>query len=207
MRDGGVVLGIDLATTYGWALGAPGQPQETGHGRFAAAAGNEGAVAFSCLRWANDFFVLNKPAVAFVEEPLLIQNRGPNRRPENPATLKRLWGLSVVVQAVAYGRGLYDVRTVHADAVRRHFIGLKRGIPGDKAKALVQERCTQLGWAWATADEADALAVWAYGCEQVRPGSGHAFVPSLFAAPRARAPQVRLTAKQAAELLFTKGRR
>jgi hypothetical protein len=112
---------------------------------------------------------------------------------------------------VCHSHGVYDIRTATADQARRHFIGTN-SMKGDKAKKLVQAQCEHLGWSYATADEADALALWSYGCELLRPGSGFAYQPMLevgapTAAPKLRKlPQARMTAKEANELLFKRGK-
>lgn len=207
MKDGFTVMGLDVATAYGFAMGKPGEGPLLGHGQFRVAEAVDEAVYFSAFKWANEFFTVHRPSALFVEEPILIVNRGPNRRPENGKTLQRLWTLSGVVRMVAHARSIHRIHTVTADAVRRHFIGMKKALNGDVAKRLVQERCTELGLPWKTADEADAIALWSLGCEAIQPGSGYAYERRLIPVlPKQIKPQERMTAKEAHALLFQKGK-
>ncbi len=80
----------------------------------------------------------------------------------NINTTTLLYGLPAVVGAVAFLRGIYDIRKADTSAVRQHFIGKnpKRAI----AKRLVMKQCEHMGWDVTDDNEADALATWSFMC-------------------------------------------
>jgi hypothetical protein len=83
----------------------------------------------------------------------------------NTTTL--LYGLPAIIGAVAYLRGIYDIRKAETKDVRNHFIGSnpKRA----KAKPLVMRQCRTMGWDVSDDNEADALATWHYMCALIDP--------------------------------------
>lgn len=208
MRDGGTVLALDLAAFYGLAEGAPGSVPMARSGRFAPAGAAHAAVGGEAIKWFNAHLSLHTPAAIFIERPHLGTLK---RGTTSFDVVYRLLGLAYTFQSVAYLRGVYDCRLVKVEDIRHHFIG-HGNLKGDRAKALVQRRCQDLGWAFRNPDEADALALWAYGCEQLKPGSGHAMQPGFnFAAavalqerPSRPRKQETMSAREAAETLFKK---
>ena len=212
MREGGIVLALDLATAFGWAEGAPGETPRVGSGRFASGGSSHAAVGAGALQWFADRLAIPpKPAVVFVERIGLHSIAGGKSSFD---VVYRLLGLAFMLETIAYRRGVYDVRFAKAEDVRLHFVGTKNA-KGDAGKLLTQRRCDALGWTWRNPDEADALALWDYGVEQVAPGAGHEAPAGLFkasAAPKVRKPRNariipgdKISAKQARELgLFDK---
>lgn len=164
----GTVLAIDLATAFGWAEGAPGEKPISGSERFAPPGSSDGAVGAAAIKWAADRFAVSRPRTIFIERPGLYSVA---KGKSSVQVIQRLLGLCFLVQAVAYRRGIYDVRYARADEVRKHFLG-SRKMSGEAAKRSVSARCKALGWEHRDYDESDALALWSYGCDQIRPGSG-----------------------------------
>lgn len=167
MRPGATLLALDLATEFGWAEGPIGGTPRSGTERFAPKGASRQAVFAEAIRWAADRFALSKPKVVFIEVPDLYSiAKGRSSR----EVIRILLGLPAIIEGVAYRRGIYDVRTASASDVRQLFLG-RRNLPGEQAKRLTRERCRLLGWDFSDHNAADALAVWAYGCEVVQPGS------------------------------------
>lgn len=166
----GTILAIDLATAFGWAEGVPGKKPLSGSERFAPPGASDGAIGAAALKWAADRFAVSRPKTIFIERPGLY---GVAKGKSSVQVIQRLLGLCFLVQSVAYRRGIYDVRYARADEVRLHFLG-SRKLSGDAAKKSVSARCKALGWEHQDYDESDALALWSFGCEQIRPGSGAA---------------------------------
>lgn len=54
------------------------------------------------------------------------------------------------------------VKCVAVSTVRKHFIGIGN-LTSAKAKAAVQDRCTQLRWPFEDDNQSDANAVWSWG--------------------------------------------
>jgi hypothetical protein len=72
----------------------------------------------------------------------------------NTSTL--LFGLPAIMGAVAYLKGIYDVRKARTTDVRHHFIGCNP--KGKDGKKLVMRQCRAMGWTVEDDNEADALA-------------------------------------------------
>lgn len=208
MIEGGKILFLDLATSYGWAEGSPGGSPVAGSGRFTAAGASHAKVGAEALVWFADRLALEAPAVVFIERPGL---HSVAQGKSSFDVIYRLLGLAFLFGAVAHRRGVYDVRFVKAEEVRLHFLGSK-SLKGDVAKRRTEDRCRDLGWAFKNNDESDALAGWDYACEQIRRGSGHPAAAGLFAsdaAPKVRRPKAaaeRISAAAARDL-FRKGGR
>ena len=198
MREGGTVLALDLAMAFGWAEGTPGETPLVGSGRFAPAGSGHAAIGAEALAWFADRLAVSRPALVVIERPGLHSVAAGKSSFD---VIYRLLGLAFLFEAVAYRRGVYNVKFAKAEDVRLHFVGTKSA-RGDAGKRLVQRRCDALGWNWRNPDEADALALFAYGCELVAPGSGHKAAPGLFnasAAPAARKPRQALPSKISAK--------
>jgi hypothetical protein len=159
-------MALDLASTSGWACGELGGVPAHGSIRFASAGASHEAIFAGAFKWMNDFCLgLNtKPGLVVWEAPLATSfSRGTTT--SNTTTL--LYGLPAIIGAVAYLRGIYDIRKAETRDVRNHFIGSnpKRA----KAKPLVIRQCRAMGWNVADDNEADALATWHYMCNLIDP--------------------------------------
>lgn len=158
------ILALDLASVSGWACGEPGGVPAHGSVRFASAGASHEAIFADAIRWINSKITDYEPTTVVWEAPMATSfNRG--RTTINTTTI--LYGLPAVIGAVAYLRGIYDIRKAEARDVRNHFIGSnpKRA----KAKPMVIRQCVAQGWSVADDNEADALAVWSYTCALIEP--------------------------------------
>lgn len=176
MQPGGLVFAIDMATTFGFAAArVPERGQSVGvmrygSARFGKPGFRDGAVGREALNWCADQWSLERPSCVVVEEPNLYMSKS---RPTNKQTLRRLWGLSFLAETIADCKGVPKFITATAEEARKTFLGIKGG-RGDDAKRLVYERCLAMGWIDPNAprdlDATDAMALWVYACEQLRPG-------------------------------------
>jgi hypothetical protein len=164
MADMPVIMALDLASVSGWCCGKPGESPAHGSIRFAHAGASHEAVFAAAARWMGDNITFYAPGLIVWESPLPTSF---SRGKSNTNTTTLLYGLPAVIGAVAYLKGIYDIRKAETRAVRQHFIGCnpKRA----KAKPMVMRQCRANGWDVADDNEADALAVWSYMCALIEP--------------------------------------
>lgn len=157
------VLALDLASVSGWACGEPGGEPAHGSHRFAAKGASHEAIFANAMAWIETKIVFHRPKLIVWEAPLAGFKGG--RTTVDVTTI--LFGLPAIVGAIAYQRGVYDIRKANTSDVRNHFIGCnpKRA----RAKALVIQQCRTMGWPVEDDNEADALATWSYMCALLNP--------------------------------------
>lgn len=158
------ILALDLASVTGWALGIPGEQPRHGSHRFASVGASHEAIFAGAANWMGGMITKFVPGLVIWEAPMPTSfNRG--RTTSDVTTV--LYGLPAVIGAVAYMRGIYDIRKANTKDVRLHFIGCnpKRA----KAKPLVKHQCRVMGWEVKDDNEADALAVWSFMCSILEP--------------------------------------
>ncbi len=153
------ILALDLASVSGWACGEPGGTPDHGSVRFAKAGASHEAIFAGALQWMSAICAERQPGIVVWEAPMSTSFK---RGKTNINTTTLLYGLPAVIGAVAYLRGIFDVRKADTRDVRNHFIhqNPKRAI----AKRLVMKQCEHLGWDVADDNEADALATWSFTC-------------------------------------------
>jgi hypothetical protein len=160
----GRVLALDLATTTGWAHGAPGSIPQFGHLRFSKP-GSSRAVTYRGFRnwldekWGGrddipDVIVYESPAV-----PSIMAGK------TNIETIKVLVGLAEHLEEWAHGKT--DLREARVADVRVHFVG--SNMKSAFAKQKTYEQCRMLGWEVENFDQADACALWDYQCAWLNP--------------------------------------
>ena len=157
----GRVLALDLATTTGWAYGAPGSIPKFGHLRFAKPGASRAETYRAFRGWLNakwakapDMIVYESPAV-----PSIMAGK------TNIDTIKLLVGLAEHLEEWAYQR--IELREARVADVRVHFIG--QNMKSAFAKAKTFEQCHVLGWKVENNDEADACALWDFQCAWLNP--------------------------------------
>lgn len=165
------ILALDLASQTGWAYGRPGSEPQHGTIRFASVGATHEAIFCAALDWAYDKCEdiedegIDANTVIIVWESPLQTSFKLGRTTNNTTTV--LYGLPAVIGAVAYSRGIYDIRKADTRDVRMHFLGCspKRV----KAKPMVKAQCRAMGWKVSDDNEADALATWHYMCSLIEP--------------------------------------
>jgi hypothetical protein len=160
----GRVLALDLATTTGWAFGAPGSIPRFGHLRFTAL-GSPRAETYRAFRnwlkklWQSpntrpDLIVYESPAV-----PSIMAGK------TNINTIKLLTGLAEHLEEWCHHK--VELREATVSSVRVHFIG--QNMKSALAKEATIRQCHTLGWEVETHDEADACALWDFQCAYLNP--------------------------------------
>ena len=160
----GRVLALDLATTTGWAYGAPGSIPRCGHLRFAAKGASRALIYRNFRNWLEekwnvrdeqpDFIAYESPAV-----PSIMAGR------TNIETIRLLMGLAENLEEWCLGK--VELRESRVSDVRVHFIG--SNMKSALAKQKTFEQCQMLGWNPQDFDESDACALWDFQCAWLNP--------------------------------------
>ena len=158
------IMALDLASTSGWAVGLPGQTPLSGSVRFASPGASHEAIFAKAAQWMNGALVAHAPGMIVWEAPLPASFR---RGTSNTNTTTLLFGLPAIVGAVAYLKGIYDLRKASTRDVRQHFIG--QNPKGALGKKLVMRQCRAMGWNPIDDNESDALATWHFMCALIEP--------------------------------------
>lgn len=149
---------FDLARNTGWCHGdAHDDVPEFGSMRFGSEGCSHQAVFGHALDWFADLWSWLRPGRIIYEAPL-VWRRGKSRAGNDEIA----YGLPAVLMASAHRVGIYDIRKAETRDVRLHFIDSnpKR----DVAKAATMRQCRTLGWKVKDDNQADACALWSYGC-------------------------------------------
>jgi hypothetical protein len=166
-----LILALDLATTTGFALGAPGEIPSCGVVSFGDADSSSDAVFANALKWFSEFLKAEpRPAQIILEAMLPPQAL---KGETNRAARDRLAGLHGIIRGVAHLRGVYDVGQVSVLSVRGHFLGNQRKM----SKQMVFDKCKMLGWPVTDLNTSDACATWHYACALIRPETALAVTP------------------------------
>lgn len=146
-----MILALDLATRFGWAVGAPcSRPLS-------------GAVHLDGTRPGQRFLQLARRVQTLIDEhavtEVVIEDAFIGARLSAAGTL---YGYRAVAMVAAENRGL-PVTPVPPSRWRKGFLGAGGGKRGALKAATIQQ-CRAHGWAPRTEDEADALGLWSYWC-------------------------------------------
>lgn len=177
-----MILALDTATVTGWAAGRVGSAPAWGSQDFSDKAGS-GAVLGKFRYWLNQRCHEFSPKLIVFEAPYVPINRQPKfvragegfaagrggPPPMNPLTLRRLLGLTGIVEATAYELGI-ECREATAGEITKFFTGRMRHGGRDAKKAATITMCRAYGWDVADNDDAaDALALWCMAEAQLDP--------------------------------------
>lgn len=171
-----IVLGLDLATTTGFARGAPGAEPDYGSQRFGRDGASHDAIFGHALDWLiEQTQAPSRPDVIVIEAPIPMHAK---LGATNADALTILHGLVAITRAVAFMRSIYDVRTRTVGEVRKYFIGPGGArTKGKEAKRLIMRKCRLLRWEPKNDNEGDALALWSYECALIDPTTGVKVTP------------------------------
>ena len=166
----GRILALDLASSTGYAVGAPGDVPLNGSIKFE---GQSMAARFvGCREFVLMMCAKYTPKIVIFESPMAPSFM---RGHTTTNTARVLLGLIAVVEATLYGKG-YDVREASVSEVRQFFLGTNLYKSRD-AKRATFDRCVELGWKPHDLDAADSLALWAYQVGIVSPADGMKLLP------------------------------
>lgn len=151
-----VVIGMDVATATGIAVGEPGAAPVCWT-EVLGKRGSSHAERFGRLnRVTSDLIARYNPVLIAIERPIMVPKR------DNLAKLELLYGLVGCIRGVASNRGVATM-IVNIDKVDRYFLGMSKLKSADRKRAIMT-RCLQLGYKPDGQDSADACAVWSYAC-------------------------------------------
>lgn len=117
---------------------------------------------------------LDRPDWIYCEAPMIagqLQER-------SPKTAQTLMGLAFMAGVVASLSSI-PFRPVNVQTVRVAFLGHGRFPQKDEGKRRAMAMSKMLGWEPKNFDEADALAVWFYGCVRVAPNRAVVITPMM----------------------------
>lgn len=152
----GMYIGLDLAYNTGVAIGRPGERPALSTLNLRIRKQREGEVFYNSLCELRNTFEEFEPVEVFVEAPIH------GKKADKIATREFLIGLRAIAYAAAFSSGS-GVCQFQVSTIRKHFIGIGN-LPRAEAKRAVMVRCKQLGWIADDDNQADAAAVWDYGC-------------------------------------------
>lgn len=146
-------LALDIASTTGWAFGAPGETPQHGTFTCPSTGDNLGRFAYSYAQWLTAKLRELQPKEIVFEAPIL-----PSAT--NITTLKKLYGLCVVTELVALSEGV-PCTEITAGQWRKSFLGMHypKGGTRDDLKRAVIAACRHMGWEPNNTDDADALGI------------------------------------------------
>jgi len=163
-----LILGLDIASVTGWAVGLPGSKPLSGYIKLAGDIGPKMHQLHDAL---HGLVRQHDPTWIVFEQPI---HEIPKRRDKfgnsvgkgSPATLRMSLALCGVAEMVASEANI-PVAEVFMGTWRKHFIGAAQSPKGQTSmwlKNLAVQRCKQLGWGELTHDAAEACGVWDYAC-------------------------------------------
>lgn len=142
------ILALDLATTTGWACGAPEADPRFGTLRLPSTGDEIGRFLAIFEDWLLDFLTVETPALVVFEAPILTRGN------TSPVVARKLMGLANATETVCYRR---ETRCEQANlmTVKKAFAGHGRA---EKHEMVAAARAR--GWEVRNDNEADATAVW-----------------------------------------------
>lgn len=154
------ILACDIATTTGLADGEPGQVPKLSTVRFGADGDPHLKICSRALGWIAERLTDDPPDVVCIETPMPLGAAISGK--SNAKSIVRLNSLYGIVGAAAILKSI-PVIEVDVKLARQVFIG-HRDLERGEAKRRAKGMCRMLGWPCANVDEADAAAIWHYGC-------------------------------------------
>jgi crossover junction endodeoxyribonuclease RuvC len=153
-----VIFALDLATQFGFCVGAMGGKLVSGSIRCAPKGSGSGAVFGGYMKSLTDLIKVHQPRVVAYEAPFAPSVM---RGHTSFNTTRVLLGLPAITEAVCDRMGIWSVYEAKVQDVRQHFIGQSR-LQREDAKRAVIARCKMLGLEPKDDNEADAIALHDY---------------------------------------------
>ncbi|MBT9385497.1 hypothetical protein KM176_16605 [Pseudooceanicola sp. CBS1P-1] len=159
-------MAFDIATSTGVAFGLAGKTPRATTIDLGKRGKSEAARFAKAMQVTRHLLEKYEPDHVFYEAAI-----------GGPKASAFLIGLAACVTGTVADMGI-PVREARIQSVRKHFLGkhlVAKDFPGldaraarDAIKQRVIGRCNQLGWRPRSDDEADALAIWDFGCATLR---------------------------------------
>ena len=163
------ILGLDLATQLGWAVGTLADGPEWGTHKLPLTGENIGEFLAAYDDWLIPMLEKYEPDLVVVEKPINIT-----------CTIWTRLKLNGLVSHTEYRCHKISIDCAWVDNLKwkQHFVGWRFG---KKATPYpVFAACKYRGWIAHTTDEADALGIWDYSVCVFNPGKAYQSTP-LFA--------------------------
>lgn len=150
----GGVLALDVASCSGWAYGSAGEVPRHGTYRTPSTGDDLGRFAYSFAQWLQSKIRELQPKEIVFEAPIL-------PRQTNITTLRKLYGLAVVVELIALSEGV-ACSEITAGQWRKSFLGClyPKGGTRDELKRATIAACRHMTWEPHDDNDADALGIW-----------------------------------------------
>ena len=159
------VLALDQSKTCtGWALWAPGDDRAaSGHFALGSEYTPRSRVFCRLHEELTGLQTVNGAIDALFYEQPLIMSEG-----SSAETLTLLWGIAAHIESWGEAMGCRIIRATHAATWRRHFIGKMPRAKTAELKDRALERCRQLGFRPKKHDEAEAIGILDFACDDLR---------------------------------------
>lgn len=144
-----MILALDLSTHTGWAAGPLGGRPSFGTHHLPKTGDDIGRMLVAYEDWLRAMVADVRPTHVFFEAPILSQRT---------MTARKLMGLASETERLCHRLGL-PVREVNLMTVKKRFTG-----SGRAEKARMIEEARRRGWDVKDDNQADALAIWDFGC-------------------------------------------
>jgi hypothetical protein len=169
------VLGVDAATTTGLCRGKPGDKPKLWTKHFGVDGDPHLKICSKALGWIATLLTDDPPDVLCIEKPMPIGAAIHGK--SNARSIVRLNTLYGIIGGAAI---LKDIRIIEVDVqqARAVFIGDGK-LKGPEAKRRAKGMCRVLGWPCDNVDEADAAAIWHFGCSVVAPRAAVIIHPGM----------------------------
>ena len=149
-----VVIGLDVATQTGIAVGAPGNKPLCWSESLGKDRPHE-------QRFAQALQLTNRLIKKF--DPVLIMIEAPIKSPHDKTNTNMiLMGLIGCIRGLAHTRNIPS-RMVEIQTLDKYFLGVA-GMRSAERKRAIMHRCEQLAYKVGDQDAADAAAVWDFAC-------------------------------------------
>jgi crossover junction endodeoxyribonuclease RuvC len=157
------VLALDLASTMGFCEGMPGERPVSGSVRLGSPGASQGEIYDQFAQFLLPKLRAFRFGLIVAEAPV-----SPRYSKTNQKTTEMLLGLHAWQRGICHMTGHYNMKTESAQRVRKFLLG-KMPAKG-QAKVEVMAKVRALGFDPADDNEADAIALWLFTCNEVAPG-------------------------------------
>ena len=146
----GKIIGLDLATAAGFAIGEPGGEPRFGTHLLPSTGEDVGAFGVAFEDWLSPLIKAERPEVVLYEAPSMFAK-------STPATVIKLNGLAYDAEKICKRLGVRCFK-VNPSKLKKFFTGR-----GNAKKPDMVATAKRYGWRVLDDNAADACAVWAWG--------------------------------------------
>jgi hypothetical protein len=154
---------LDLAKQSGVAWGKPGGRPEFDTWQLGGAALQRGKRGLALMGFLVEWLADVKPDLVFIEGPM--NSGGQANAGSTLDTTIALQGYILIAEMVCFSRGV-PTKLLDRQDVLGHFTGRRTYKQKGMGKKMCMMRACQFGWRPENEDEADAGAMWHFGCAE-----------------------------------------